>query len=163
MPRMAKTSLLAIAFVLGATTVAHAGGQAGSIGLGAEFQLSGVGGASLNYDAGQFHIGGFLGFSDPPGDANTFDVGGRFFWHIHKTAMTDFGIGGGLGISSVRVMNGMDRLTGLFLEPGLQIRLFLASNVAVSASTGIVIGTADASGVGLTGQTFAGGLHYYFF
>ena len=161
---MSKTSLLAVAFVLGATSVAHAGGQAGSIGLGAEFQLSGIGGASLNYDAGTFHVGGFLGFSDPPGDETPFDIGGRFFGHIHTTAMADFGVGGGLGIESVRVAAGQDRLTGLFLEPGFQIRLFLASNVALSFTGGISIGTIDAEGVQVTAQpTGTAGVHYYFF
>ena len=151
---------------MAASGLAHAGGQSGSFGVGAEFQYNALalGGASLNYDAGEFHVGGFLGFSDPDGPDNTaFDVGGRFFYHVHSTAMSDFGIGGSLGILSARFMGNPDRQTLVFLDPGAQIRLFLAANVAISASLGVSIGVVDASGVEITGQTIGAGLHYYFF
>jgi hypothetical protein len=175
---MIKSSLLATLFVLAATGAAHAGGQSGAIGLGAEYQLNGIGGVSLNYDAGQFHVGGLLGFFDPPGGGNTvFEVGGRFYYHVHSTAMADFGLGGQLGLASVpNAMNNRD--ADVFLEPGFQIRVFVASNVALSFDGGIVIGVVDASGIAITGQgvgtslTVAGGnvglvggagVHYYFF
>jgi hypothetical protein len=179
---MTTTSLLVAALLVASAGVASAGGQAGSLGVGAEYQLSGLGGASVNYDAGQFHVGGFLGFFDPAGPDNTlFELGGRFYDHIHSTAMSDFGIGGNLGIASVPVGMGMNnnRDTDVFLEPGFQIRVFLASNVALSFSTGIVIGVIDASNVAVTGQGVGGsvadfgagnvvfnagaGVHYYFF
>ena len=163
---MLKTTLVAAVLVT-ASSVAHAGGQEGSIGVGAEFMIApfGVGGASLNYDAGAFHVGGFLGFTDLDGPDNTdVAIGGRFYYHVHSTAMSDFGIGGGLGILSLDNMMGNDRTTGLFLEPGAQIRLFLAANVAISATVGVSIGTMDAGGnVIVTGQTIGGGIHYYFF
>jgi hypothetical protein len=165
-PRMSKTSLLATMFVLAAAGVAHAGGQAGSVGLGAEYELNGIGGVSLNYDAGQFHVGGFMGFRDPAGPNNTeFDLGGRFFFHVHKTAMADFGLGGNLGLASVPPGMGMgNRATEVFIEPGFEIRLFVASNVALSFMAGISIGVVDASGSEITGQpTGAAGVHYYFF
>jgi len=178
---MTKTRLFAGLLVMAAAGVAHAGGQAASIGVGAEYQLSGIGGASVNYDAGSFHVGGFVGFADPEGRNNTIlDVGGRFFYHVHSTAMSDFGVGGNLGIASYHdmVMGVDEKLTGVFVEPSVQIRLFLASNVALSATVGVVIGVADANGVALTGQSFGGeltvlggnigissgaGIHYYFF
>ena len=179
---MIKTSFLAALIVAMTASVASAGGQAGSLGVGAEYQLSGVGGASLNYDAGQFHLGGFLGFRDPAGPDNTlFEIGGRFYYHLHSTAMSDFGLGGTLGIASVPVggMMNNNRNTDVYLEPGFQIRVFLASNVALSFSTGIVIGLIDASDVAITGQAVGGsvvdfgggnviftggaGIHYYFF
>ncbi|HTL36208.1 MAG TPA: hypothetical protein VL326_23915 [Kofleriaceae bacterium] len=171
---MSKTSLFAAVLVMAASGLAHAGGQSGSLGVGAEFQIVNanvfgiavpVGGASVNYDAGDFHAGGFFGFADPDGPDNTaYSLGGRFYYHVHSTAMSDFGVGGSIGMLHLHNPPGMNNTdTFVFLEPGIQIRLFLASNVAISASTGIVIGTADASGVGLTGQTFAGGIHYYFF
>ena len=179
---MIKTSFLAALIVATTAGVASAGGQAGSVGVGAEYQLSGLGGASLNYDAGQFHLGGFLGFFDPAGPDNTlFEIGGRFYYHLHSTAMSDFGLGGSLGLASVPVGGGMtnDRNTDVFLEPGFQIRVFLASNVALSFTTGIVIGVIDASNVAITGQGVGGsvadlgggnvvfnagaGIHYYFF
>ena len=161
---MIKTSLFAAVLLMAASGLASAGGQPGSIGVGAEAQINGTGGASLNYDAGEFHVGGFLGFFDPDGADNTeFDVGARFYYHVHSTAMADFGIGGSLGIASLPDAGGDDRQTAVFIEPGAQIRLFLAANVAVSAATGVVIGVVDASGVAITGQTITAGLHYYFF
>ena len=175
--RMTKTSLLASIFVLAAAGAAHAGGQAGSLGVGAEYQLSGLGGLSVNYDAGKFHVGGVLGYYDPAGGNNsTFEVGGRFYYHVHSTAMADFGLGAELGIASVpaaAMMGTTARRTDVYLEPGFQIRLFVASNVALSFTGGLMIGAADASdptpaplnsGVQITSQfTGVAGIHYYFF
>ena len=174
-----KRSLLVSLFVIASAGVAQAGGQSGSIGVGAEYQLTGIGGPSVNYDAGKFHVGGFFGYFDPAGADNTlFEFGGRFYWHVHTTAMSDFGLGGGIGVASVPGgAPGANRTTDLFLEPGFQIRVFIASNVALSFTGGLTIGTADASGVALTAQGIAGGtfgttglglnggagVHYYFF
>jgi hypothetical protein len=161
---------------------ASAGGTEGSVGVGAEFALNGLtGGASVNYDGGKFHFGGFLGVNDGGGDNDTnYTVGGRFFYHIGSTAMSDFGIGGTLGFLSVDGQGPMndERSTLMFLEPSFQIRLFLASNVALSFNGGIVIGVVDADGfalgagglvVGGAGGGFVGGavtgvagVHYYF-
>jgi hypothetical protein len=162
---MLKTTLLAAVLVMAASGLAQAGGQSGSIGVGAEYQLNPVtGGPSLNYDAGDFHVGGFFSFSDDNGPDNTdYSLGGRFYYHVHSTAMADFGVGGTIGIYSFEPGMGADRQTAIFVEPGVQIRLFVASNVAISAATGIMIGVADADGVAITGQTITGGLHYYFF
>src|SRR5689334_14556422 len=98
---MLKTTVFAAVLVLAASSRAHAGGQPGTIGVGAEFQLNGfAGGVSMNYDTGDFHVGGLLGFSDPEGEDNTFAVGARFFYHVHSTAMADFGLGGNFGVIS---------------------------------------------------------------
>ena len=166
MPRMTKI-LLAAMIVIATAGTARAGGQPGSFGVGAEFQLSGIGGLSANYDAGKFHVGGFLGFFDPQGINNTtVDLGGRFFYHIASTAMSDFGVGGGLGIQSVYNnpgTMGATRLTNVFIEPSFQIRAFLAANVALSFTAGIEIGTVDASEVNVTGNISGeAGIHYYF-
>lgn len=174
-----KTPLLASVFVLALAGSAQAGGQEDSVGLGAEFMINGLtGGASLNYDLGDFHVGGFIGFYDAPGDDNTdYSIGARFFYHLHSTAMSDFGIGGGLGFFSIDDRGaGDDRRTLLFLEPSFQIRAFVAANVALSFSAGIVLGLVDADGVALTGGSFeflgdeglggvtgSAGIHYYFF
>ena len=165
--RRMKHTILVAALIAALAGTARAGGQAGSIGVGAEFQLSGVGGLSANYDEGRFHAGGFLSFADPPGVNNTvFDIGGRFYWHLASTASSDFSIGGSLGIQSVYQNPGNNvspRLTNLFLEPGFQIRAFVAPNVALSFTGGFSIGTVDASGVQITGDAVAtAGVHYYF-
>jgi hypothetical protein len=157
---------LAITLAIGAGTAA-AGGSPSTLGVGAETTLSGLNGMSLSYDAGTFHAGGFLSFSDEAGDNNTdIGVGGRFFWHVHSTPMSDLSIGGNLGILIDNEDDGGDGTSNtlMFLEPALQIRAFISGNVALSATAGIAIGLADAQGVDLGGQvTGAAGLHYYFF
>lgn len=172
---MKQTLTLATALCLAATGNASAGGTEGTVGVGAEFALNGLtGGASVNYDAGKFHVGGFLGFSDGDGADNTnYTLGGRFFYHIASTAMSDFGIGGTLGLASID--DPMERTTLMFFEPSFQIRLFLASNVALSFNAGIVIGLVDADGIAIGGGNFStaatgggggvtgtAGVHYYF-
>lgn len=172
---MQKTILLAAAIALGGTTNASAGGTEGSIGVGAEFAINGgTGGVSMNYDAGKFHVGGFLGFADGGGTDDTdYTLGGRFFYHIGSTAMSDFGVGGSFGLLSLDSRGMGDRQQLMFLEPSFQIRMFLASNVALSFTAGIVIGFVDADGIALGSQangiatsgggvTGAAGVHYYF-
>ena len=174
---MRKTLSLAALSLLAATQTAAAGGQEGEIGVGAEFGLNGqTGGASLNYDAGKFHVGGFLGLFDDAGDDDTdYTLGARFYYHLHSTAMSDFGIGGLFGFYSDDDGDPMtDRAQLMYLEPGAQIRLFLASNVALSFNIGISIGLVDEEGFALGGGIVdpggslgivnaTAGVHYYFF
>ena len=179
---MMKTSLFVGMAVLALAARAEAGGSPNTVGVGAEFQLSGLGGASVNYDAGQFHLGGFLGFADDGNNNSDIEIGGRFFYHVASTAMSDFGVGGGLGLDSVKGPSGMGmttRRTLVFVEPAFQIRVFIAANVAFSFTGGLTIGVADAQGYAVTGQSVGGGafsvggsgigflggagVHYYFF
>jgi hypothetical protein len=162
---MMKTRLFAALLVMSAAGVAQAGGQPGSLGVGAEAQLNGLGGASMNYDAGDFHVGAFLGFQNPGGGSNdALAIGGRFFFHLHSTTASDFSIGANLGIASINNPAPDDRETQLFLEPAFQLRAFVVSNVALSFTAGVVIGVMDADRVELGGQlTGAAGVHYYFF
>jgi hypothetical protein len=157
-------SALAV-FGLGAGT-AFAGGSEGSLGVGAEFQLAGLGGMSGNFDMGQFHVGGFLGFQDGGGTDDTdVSLGGRFYFHVHSTAMSDFGVGGSVGLAFEGDGDeNTDNPTLMFIEPGIQTRAFIASNVALSFTAGLTLGLIDANGVAVTGQpTAAAGVHYYFF
>jgi hypothetical protein len=150
---------------LGSRT-AFAGGSEGSIGVGAEYQLAGLGGVSANYDMGQFHLGGFMSFDDDGGTDDT-DValGGRFYFHLHSTAMSDFGIGGSFGVGFIGDGNpNTENATVIYIEPGLQVRAFVASNVALSFTAGLTLATGDADGIAITGQpTGVAGVHYYFF
>jgi hypothetical protein len=165
--------LLAVAFLAAVAGTAHAGGQANSIGVGVESEINQeAGGLSVNYDAGKFHVGGFLGFHDhadnDPNTRSDFEIGARFFFHVHSTAMADFSLGGGVGIASIPVGGPApapeSRDTHLYLEPSFQIRVFIASNVALSFTGGIVIGTLDADRVDIGGQVDGlAGIHYYFF
>lgn len=159
-----KQTLLVAAIVFSTVSVAQAGGQPGSIGVGTEIQLSGVGGLSANFDTGKFHVGGFLGIADPEGPENTrLDIGGRFFYHVASTAMSDFSVGGSIGIRSDDAGLAVDRTLEVFIEPGFQIRAFIASNVALSFTGGLSIGASDASGIAIDGQVNGvAGIHYYF-
>jgi hypothetical protein len=159
-------SIIAFAALVAAAGTASAGGQAGSIGVGAETDIRGVGGLSMNYDAGLFHAGGFLLFADDldGNDVTTFGIGGRFYYHLHSTAMSDFGVGASLGVTNTDPPGDGDSLTGVFIQPGFQIRLFVASNVALSASGGLNIAAADADGLLVDGDLVGAlGIHYYFF
>lgn len=172
---MKNITLLAAILVAGMAGTASAGGSPGSLGLGVESSLTGfdvggglaarITGMSLNYDAGDFHAGGMLGFFDGAGDDNSdFALGGRFFYHVASTANADFGLGGSVLIYSADRPDPADRDLFMFLEPGFQIRAFVVPNVALSFTGGIAIGVADAEGVSLSGQaTGSAGVHYYFF
>lgn len=160
-----KTTFLAAMIVFASIGTARAGGQPNSIGVGAELQISGVGGLSVNYDAGRFHAGGFIGYFDPQGPNNsTVDVGGRFFFHIASTAMSDFSLGGSIGIENANDANNPNnRHNDVFIEPSFQIRMFVVPNVALSFTGGISIGTGDVSTVEVSAQAVGiAGVHYYF-
>lgn len=171
---IAVVSGLAV-LVLGAG-VASAGGSKGAIGVGGESSLTAValtpgdalslGGLSVNYDAGAFHAGGMLGFVDGGGDNDTFvAVGGRFYYHIHSSAMADFGVGGGVNLGFYDDgVDTNDNDTFMLLEPGMQMRAFVASNVALSFTGGLSIGLLDANGALISAQPVgSAGVHYYFF
>jgi len=167
---MRKNMMLAAILVLAATSPALAGGVEGTVGAGAEVGLNGeTGGASMNYDAGKFHFGGFLGFHDEGGDNGNdtdYTFGARFYYHLHDTAMSDFGVGGMIGFFSEdhRNVPPLERDTRLYFEPGIQIRAFIATNVALSFTAGLSFGLADADGADIDGQFNAlAGVHYYFF
>jgi len=125
----------------------------------------GPSGLSLAYDAGPWHAEGLLGIYKPPVGKAGVDVGGNFWFHLHKTANADFSVGGGLGLSA-------SAATIFFIQAGGQIRAFLTSNVALSATLGLAFSVIDADQIGLGGQSigtsslggFGGvGLHYYFY
>jgi len=151
--------------LLALSAPASAGGQAGSLGVGAEFQLNGLGGVSVNKDLGLFHAGGVLGFADAEGPGNTtVDLGGRFFYHLHSSPMSDFGLGGQIGLRFLDNPAPADNFWGLYIEPAMQVRAFIANNVCLSFTAGFTVGLFDAGGVVLSGQPNAGaGFHYYFF
>jgi hypothetical protein len=162
-------SSVVVVVLVGAAGTASAGGQSGTIGVGAESDLRGAGGLSLNFDGGIFHAGGYIGYNDdllnvsPIGaSASQFQVGGRFYYHLHSTAMSDFGVGGQLGIAVADI--GDDSVTGIYIQPGIQVRMFVASNVALSGSAGFNIAAGDDDGLFLGGDLVSGfGFHYYFF
>lgn len=159
--------MLSLVILAAASSSAWAGGSPNTLGVGAEvvFGTNGVGGISANYDLGNFHLGGFLGVADPAGADNTsLQLGARFFYHLHSSAMADFGVGGTLAYANVPAGVGDEKNDEVYLVPGMQIRAFIASNVALSFSGGIALGLGDADGVILDGGlNGTAGVHYYFF
>jgi hypothetical protein len=166
--RKMLSSAMALA-VLGVAAPAMAGGSQGSIGVGGQFSLAGIGGGSVVYDGGQFHAGGIAGFYDPDptegADASGLDIGGEFWFHLHSTAMSDFGVGGRLLMQFTDFDDdAIEDETLAEIDIGAQFRAFIVSNVALSATIGAAIFTADGDGFYLTGDIVGvGGLHYYFF
>jgi hypothetical protein len=157
-----KQTLLASLLLLLIPATASAGGSAGSIGVGAELDTLGNGDLSGNYDFGQFHVGAAFGFSDNRGMDNL-RIGARAYYHLHSTALADFGLGGELHIINIDGGGGGDA-TAVEIALGLQIRSFISTNVALSFNAGIVIGAADSQGFAVGGVPLAGaGVHYYFF
>lgn len=161
---MKKILAAAVVTILATAGTASAGGVANTVGVGGELQLSGAGGLSVNYDAGKFHVGGYFGLDDPPGDHNTVvEVGGRFFFHVASTASADFGIGGSIGIHNQQNPADNTSTNVVFIEPGFQIRAFIVPNVALSFTGGISIGAGDADSLAITSQVVGiAGVHYYF-
>lgn len=175
------TGVVSLALLAAVAGTASAGGSKGSLGVGGEAQIGGafidfgggngfqvnLGGLSANYDMGDFHLGGFLGFADGGGTDDTdVAVGGRFYYHVHSTAMADFGVGGSVGLGFIGDRNGGadNNSTVMLIEPGLQIRAFVASNVALSFTGGLTLALIDAEGQALTAQPVgSAGVHYYFF
>jgi hypothetical protein len=135
--------------------------------------LGGPAGLSLAYDGGPWHAEAMLGLIKPgSGVRANFDLGARFWYHLHATANADFSVGGGLGYVRIGRSAPASATNGIFIEAGGQIRAFITSNVALSASLGLSIATADFEAYGLGGQSLAGqtlggfagvGLHYYFY
>jgi hypothetical protein len=170
--------ILVVGFFALSSTVAYAEGESasgsmsasaattpGGIGIGAEAMLSGPAGLAVIYDAGSFHIDGIIGFHDDDGpDDTTIALGGRFLYHLHSAEASDFSIGGGLGLVNLDRRNNDDDRTDFVLEGIVQLRAFVVSNVALSASAGVAAVAGDDDDLLLGGQLIGSvGIAYYFF
>jgi hypothetical protein len=138
---------------------------AGAFGLGGIVYLSGQGGLSLAYDPGPWHIDTMLGLSGGGGARNDFHFGGRFWYHVSSMGSADFSLGAGAAYQHLARQNvALPAVNNLFIELGALIRVFLVRTVALSAGTGLVIWTADASGYAIGPSSLVGNaaLHYFF-
>ena len=135
-----------------ASSTAFAGGSKGSIGVGADTPLAGgvLPEAAIDFDAGMFHVGGGLGVQNPQGPNNT---------------EVDFSVGGDLLFQSIGNGPGNNgTTTDVFLDPGAQIRAFIASNVALSFTIGMSIGVGDSNDFFFGARPYAdAGIRYFFF
>ena len=117
-------------------------GRAGGIGLGAEAFVATspagpISAAAFVYDRPAWHIAALVGMQSA-GDTDLF-VAGRFFYHLHQGQMSDFSVGGGLGILSLGddAGPGDNDRTDIILEGAAQLRAFITPNVAIGASLGL--------------------------
>jgi hypothetical protein len=140
-------SVLAAALVAAPGVANAAHGTEHGIGVGVAQTLAGISGATFVYDASAFHIVGLLGFQsvdrDPAADSSAFALGGEFLFHVSTTAQSDFSLGGGITIVEVNNAPGLGDETNIDLEGLAQIRAFIVPNVALSASLGLLIATAN--------------------
>lgn len=139
-----------------------AGAGVGPLGVGVAAMLTGPLGPQVVYDTGVFHIEGIVGFQS--NDATTdFDIGGRFFYHVHASQAADFSLGAGLGVTSQDPDGPAEGTTNVHIDIGPQVRAFVVPNVAVSATAGLAIITGDADNILITGDLVGtAGITYYF-
>lgn len=156
----------------GETTTVSGGGKGFGVGMEtvlvapfpASLDFTPAGAAALSYDMGNFRVDGLLYMLLVSNNNNTrtaFALGARAYYKLHSTSKADFSVGGGLALGLV---DAGDTDLRLGLDGGIQIRVWLASNVALTASAGIGFSVGDDPFVfGLSGQLTGGfGLIYYF-
>lgn len=154
------------------TSATLAGATHGTgVGVGVAAMLTGgpgtpfPGGLSVAYDGGPWHLDTIFGLEKTDGGGMygrrpSFILGGRFWFHLHKTANSDFSVGGGVAF----IHDGPARQQTISLEAGGQLRAFLVSNVALAFSAGLGIDTIDRSRVQVGGQFVStAAVHYYFY
>ena len=129
-----------------------------SLGVGGQLALSGFGGLQILYQTDGYHIDGLISFLDAAD--TTVTLGGRFFWHTHRSRRADFSLGAGLGLTHI---NDAD-LDILHVEAVGQIRFFATPAVAISATMGVALQTLDGDVVGLGSDLLGGaGITYLFY
>lgn len=135
--------------------------QASGIGVGVESMLSGPSGPTLVYQTPTFHVEGILGVFDRPNTSIL--LAGRFYYQVHSGELSDFSVGGGLGLLNTDAPGDND--TDIHLEAGAKIRVFLAPNVALSSSLGMAVVADDANDTAIIAGRLQGtmGITYFFF
>jgi hypothetical protein len=143
------------------------GGGHGMIGVGGIVYMGGTSGLSFAYDPGPWHIDALIGYSGV-NDSSTFNIGGRFWYHVKSSANADLSVGAGGSLVHNSPAGPGGSTDSVLIEAGALIRVFLAPSVALSAGSGLVVGAADADGfyLGTPEQTVGlvtnAGLHYFF-
>lgn len=157
-----------------AAAPAESGGTADAgaghgLGVGAERTLSGLTGAAVFYDMPMFHVEGVLNFADTSTDVGgmsisttTIGLAGRGWYHLSQGDSADLSVGGGLGFENISPDMG-DSQTNFLIEAGAQVRAFLVSNVAFSASAGLGVSLGDSDTFVFAGDLWgSAGIAYFF-
>jgi hypothetical protein len=137
--------------------------------VGAEATTTGIVGGTFVYDAAVFHLDALFGARLTKNDTDL-AVAARFFFPLHHGQAADFSIGPGVGFvhgqhDAPPPATGRNSNNQLHLEGALQIRAFVVSNVALSASAGlgVVIDNGNNTAI-IGGQVGASlGITYFFF
>lgn len=136
-------------------------------GVGVESLLSGPSGPALVYQAANYHAEGIIGVFDRVNTSIL--LAGRFYYQIHNGDLSDFSLGGGIGLLNFDRNGGggggNENETDLHVELGAKIRVFLAPNVAISTSLGLAIIADDADDTAIIAGRLQGsmGITYFFF
>jgi hypothetical protein len=147
----------------------HPAGMRAGLGAGAEATTTGIVGGTFVYDRGNLHLDALLGARFAHNDS-AIAVAARLFFPLHSTQAADFSIGPGLGL--VHFEHGDNppnnaRNNEVHLEGAAQIRAFIVSNVALSASAGIgaIFANGDNNNSVVIGGQVAGsfGVTYFFY
>jgi hypothetical protein len=176
----AKQTLLALA-ILGSSVLlprAASADENTGFGVGAESFLTSAylpfgaapGVATLTYDASVYRLSGMLTMVSFEDGYTYLGVGGRFYYPLHKRHDSDFSVGGGAFVLNTDPDTG-ESDTSLHLEMGIQIRAFLTTNVALTATGGFGIILAEEDGpepdrsvFGTVGQLVGSlGISYFFY
>jgi hypothetical protein len=140
-------------------------GHGRGIGVGAVTMLNGFDGALVTWGSagGGFHADGFFGLrhDSPNGNSSTsFNIGGRFWYHVHAAQFADFSLGGGLGLWHWNTNPGNpnnDSRLDLALQVGGQIRAFIVPNVALLADLGLGVTFSQTDNLLIGAQSVGGG------
>lgn len=169
-PAVAHAQHTATATITPATTANGTG-----FGLGAALTLNPNADGALSQNVlgtwsdpgGRYHIDALFGFHHA--NVTNYDLGARFWYHVHTARSADFSVGGGLQIFSWRAGGPApdDRMWDFELDIGSQMRVFIVPNVALLGQLGIGLyfrdrGSDDIRINGQAGLNGALGVAYYF-
>jgi hypothetical protein len=118
---------------------------------------------ALSFDTGKLRIDGLLGLQFVENAATTFELGARAFYVLHKAKTADFSVGGGLALGILAPKAG-DTAVRVGIDLASQLRVFIASNVALTGTVGLGFSFGKGNFVfGLAGQLIGAlGIIYYF-
>jgi hypothetical protein len=162
-------SVFALLFFISNTSAAQNASGKNGVGVGAEATTTGIVGGTFVYDASVFHLDALFGAALDKNDTDL-AIAARFFFPLHHGQAADFSIGPGVGLvhgqhDATPPATGTNSTNQFHLEGAVQIRAFVVSNVALSASTGlgIVVENGNNHAV-IGGQVGASlGITYFFF
>lgn len=128
----AALGLSSSAFAQTAAPASHGRGP----GVGGVAMLNGAQGGLFTYGTTNWHVDALFGLQHVASSTN-FDLGGRFWWHVHSAAFSDLSLGGGVGILRWDNDGNGDDDLDVALQIGAQMRVFIVPNVALLGDLGV--------------------------